>query len=474
MRVALYPRVSGHLQEENYSIPEQIQRMQQYCLAKEWTVYKTYTDSGFSGGGLDRPGLQAMIADIEAGKIDMVLVYKLDRLSRSQKDTLYLIEDVFEANGVAFTSMTENFDTSTPFGKAILGVLSVFAELERSRIRERTMMGQEARALEGKHHGGRWIAIGYDLNDEGELVVNEYEKMQLHFAAEKILAAGPSAQLRTICDEMNAKGFRHKGAQGGDGTWNPKTLKRALSNPAIIGKSKYKDTYVEGIHDPIMNYTMFADLQLIFSQRGEMYGTKYKAHKSLLGGIIYCTHCGAKYTRTANGAGKAWYACYSRCKKGGPKMVKDPNCKNIYHRTEELDSFIIDEIKKMSLSPEYIEELRERKPVNDNAEKVKTIRSKIEGIDKQISKLMDLYAIGSMPIEMISGKVTELDKTKKALEAELDSLEIPKNKMSTQMIMDIASCLDENSTLEEQRAVVSKLIHHIDIDNDNVYIHCKF
>ena len=112
MRVALYPRVSGHEQEDNYSIPEQIERMKKYCDAKDWMVYKIYTDSVQSGADMDRPGLQSMIKDCEAGKIDMVLVYKLDRLSRSQKDTMYLIEDVFEKNNVGFTSMTENFDTS--------------------------------------------------------------------------------------------------------------------------------------------------------------------------------------------------------------------------------------------------------------------------------------------------------------------------------------------------------------------------
>ena len=84
MRVALYPRVSGHEQEDNYSIPEQIERMKKYCESRDWMVYKIYTDSGFSGASLERPGLQAMIKDVEDGKVDMVLVYKLDRLSRSR------------------------------------------------------------------------------------------------------------------------------------------------------------------------------------------------------------------------------------------------------------------------------------------------------------------------------------------------------------------------------------------------------
>ena len=102
MRVALYPRVSGHEQEDNYSIPEQIDRMKKYCESKDWMVYKIYTDSVQTGATMDRPGLQSLIKDCENGKFDMVLVYKLDRLSRSQKDTMYLIEDVFEKNKTFF------------------------------------------------------------------------------------------------------------------------------------------------------------------------------------------------------------------------------------------------------------------------------------------------------------------------------------------------------------------------------------
>lgn len=124
MRVALYPRVSGHEQEDNYSIPEQIDRMKKYCESKDWTVYKIYTDAGYSGATLERPALQQLIRDAEQKKFDMVLVYKLDRLSRSQKDTLFLIEDVFEKYEIGFSSMTENFDTSTPHGKFIIGILS--------------------------------------------------------------------------------------------------------------------------------------------------------------------------------------------------------------------------------------------------------------------------------------------------------------------------------------------------------------
>ena len=116
VNVALYPRVSTSRQfEDGYSIGEQIDRLTKYCEAKGWTVFKIYTDAGYSGANTDRPALKEMVKAVEDGLVDIVLVYKLDRLSRSQKDTLSLIEH-FEEHNVGFVSVTESFDTSTPYG----------------------------------------------------------------------------------------------------------------------------------------------------------------------------------------------------------------------------------------------------------------------------------------------------------------------------------------------------------------------
>ena len=114
-------RVSTDAQfEEGYSIEQQKEMLEAYCKAKRIEEYECYIDPGFSGSNIERPAMQNLIRDIREGRITHVLVYKLDRLSRSQKDTLYLIEDVFNTHDVTFTSLNENFDTSTPTGKAML------------------------------------------------------------------------------------------------------------------------------------------------------------------------------------------------------------------------------------------------------------------------------------------------------------------------------------------------------------------
>ena len=176
----MYVRVSSKEQVDGYSIGEQIERLEKYADAMEWDIIKTFVDPGYSGGNTDRPGLKEMIKEIEKGGVDKVVVYKLDRLSRSQLDTLYLIEKVFLANNTDFVSMSENFDTSTPFGRAMIGILAVFAQLEREQIKERTMVGKEARAKEGKWGGGSTEPIGYNYNIAKDLLeVDEYEAMQV-------------------------------------------------------------------------------------------------------------------------------------------------------------------------------------------------------------------------------------------------------------------------------------------------------
>ena len=147
---AIYTRVSTDDQaREGTSLAEQRDRLQAYCKSQGWQIHDVYEDDGFSGKNLDRPAMQRLIEDARQKQFDVVVVYKLDRLSRSQKDVLYLLEDVFEPAGIGFKSATEPFETTTPFGKAVIGMLAVFAQLERDTIQARTQGGKHRRLAEG-------------------------------------------------------------------------------------------------------------------------------------------------------------------------------------------------------------------------------------------------------------------------------------------------------------------------------------
>ena len=153
MKVALYARVSTEQQIDNYSIPLQRERLEAFCTSKGWTHTQEYIDAGYSGSNLNRPALQQLQKDIQNKKINMVIVYRLDRLSRSQRDTLYLIEEVFLPHEVEFISLSETIDTTTAFGRAAIGVLSVFAQLERETIHRTFMEAVITKWYEKKDYG---------------------------------------------------------------------------------------------------------------------------------------------------------------------------------------------------------------------------------------------------------------------------------------------------------------------------------
>ena len=147
---ALYLRVSTEAQaDEGYSLAAQAEKLEAYCRMKGIDRFTQYVDGGFSGSNLSRPAVTQLIDCIRRGEVERVVVYKLARLSRSQKDTLYLIEDVFAPHGVDFVSINENIDTGTPYGRAMIGILSAFAQLERENIFLRTRMGMVERVKQG-------------------------------------------------------------------------------------------------------------------------------------------------------------------------------------------------------------------------------------------------------------------------------------------------------------------------------------
>lgn len=480
MRVALYIRVSTQEQAtEGYSVGEQTERLKKYAEAMGWEIYKIYVDPGYSGGNTDRPGLSDMIKDVKTGEIDKVVVYKLDRLSRSQLDTLYLIEKVFLANDTDFVSMNENFDTSTPFGRAMIGILAVFAQLEREQIKERMGMGKEARAKEGKWHGGSTQPIGYDYDPATDkLSINDYEAMQVRELYELFLNGTP---LRTVERMFNEKGYTHK-----HGIWDPKAMRRVMANKLNIGYIKHRDEWYPGDHDPIIDEKTFNEATRLLKNRLEQYqlaGVKPGAQTTYLGGILHCKHCGGKYSKVLNSRYKEgkpkvyWYSCYSRCKKV-KKMIKDPNCKNKNWKMTELDNLVFEEIKKLAVDPEYIHQIRKEKhDKSDTPNKIDIIKHEIEKIDEQISRFMDLYGIGKFTIDQVSSKVDPLNEQKKALEKELDNLNAETGELTEEETYQIASSFAEaleSGDFDAIRLVVESLIYYIEIDNEDVYIHWKF
>jgi len=459
-RVACYVRVSTDNQIENYSIEEQTKRLQAYCKAKGWHIYKFYSDAGYSGGNTNRPALKQVLKDIDHNLIDVVIVYKLDRLSRSQKDTLTLIEDRFLKKNINFVSISENFDTSTPFGRAMIGVLSVFAQLEKDQITERFTMGRIGRAKNGYFHGGPTPPTGYDYID-GNLVINEYEAIQVREVFERFLKGQSINSIRAYMSEHYTNKY---------GNWNSHTLVlNILKNCTYIGKIKFKGSEYVGKHKPIISEETFYSAQKLFkdSNRENSKTTPQKnpfRANNLLTGLLICSKCGAGFC-----GNHGFYTCYSRGKTDKRK-IKDPNCKNKKWPIKELDKLIKGEILNFEFDKTFFISKKNKDPLSN----VDTINQRINKIDKQINKIIDLYQISSISTNQISERIAKLKKEREIL---CKSKNAPKIEDSNVSVIDTSLYLKyvfTNGTLDEQRLLVRSLINHISINDNELDFHWSF
>ena len=466
--VAIYVRVSTQEQaDEGYSLGEQEARLRSYCEAKGWSVYKPYIDGGFSGGNIERPALSNLIKDAKLHKFDTVLVYKLDRLSRSQKDTLFLIEDVFLKNKVDFVSMSENFDTSTPFGKAMIGILSVFAQLEREQIKERMQLGKVARAKDGYFHGGGFEPIGYNYID-GELVINEYEAKQVREVYDLFLKGYPLARIRKILEN---KGYRTK-----YGNWySDSSVKSCLTTPIYYGMVTYNGVQYEGRHEGIVSKELFDKVQARFKELDIHNPNKTGSRKTpfkptqLLSGLS-----------TEKDGFKGWdyYACYSRVK-SNRRMVKDPNCKAKRWRVDVADKLVIDEILKLQFDENYINEIIDNNTDSTPTDDIKIIETRLATIKTQIDKVMDLYQLDSIPLDTVASRLSTLNTERTALEYELADLkDNSKNSTSTvketKKLLKNAKVILESDDMDKKRMLIHSLIDRIEFYDDTIKIFWSF
>ena len=475
-RAALYIRVSTLEQaQEGYSIGAQKERLMAYCKAHDWAVADFYIDGGYSGSNLDRPGIQKLVAEVDS--FDLVLVMKLDRLSRSQRDTLHLIEEVFLPAGVDFVSMSESFDTSTPFGRAMIGILSVFAQLEREQIKERTFMGRLERAKEGLYHGGMFFPIGYDYDSSGRLSVNEYEAAQVR----KIYAW----YLEGTSPEKIAERLRDQGYSNRYGSWNEisgrASVLRILSSDVYLGTLRFAGVVVEHAHDAIIDQETFEKATALRMKRREVFGDSPYQSKYLLVGLCWCARCGARYAVKHNYGGYKYYVCYSRARTV-KRMIKAEHCDNKNWRLDELDTYVEREVSRLLFDPGYYQALLKRKKkaaAETGPSDADVIRSKVADLDKQIGRLMDLYQDERMPVDVVSSRIDKLHRDKLALEEHLAAIVPPKPKRDydedafSGLLADFATVW-ESAGLEERREIISALIKKITLDGDRVDIEWAF
>lgn len=358
-RCAVYCRVSSdeRLDQEFNSIDAQKEAGQAYVASQRsegWiAVPDDYDDPGFSGGNIDRPGLKRLMADIERGLVDIVVVYKIDRLTRSLADFSKMVE-VFERQGISFVSVTQQFNTTTSMGRLMLNVLLSFAQFEREVTGERIRDKIAASKRKGLWMGGV-PPLGYDVANR-LLVINETEAAVVHRIFSEMLTVGSPTQIgRTLTAEgITTKAWTTQEGQMRSGAQiDKKYLHKLLRNRIYLGELSHKGSWFPGAHKAIIDHGLWGQVHEILSRDSHTRSVETKIRSrtdALLRGLLYAP------------TGERMYPTYSR--KNGRKYpyyvskseIRFGTASKTYERipAEEVEAATVAQIKSVLSSPESI------------------------------------------------------------------------------------------------------------------------
>lgn len=268
IRAAIYIRVSTLDQaREGYSLEAQERTLRKWCTDKGYSVYDLYADKGISGKDIEhRPEMNRLLKDAESGNFDMVVFWALSRFTRSVSD-LYITLEKFQRWNVSMSSYTEAFDTSTPMGRAMIGIIGVFAQLERELTSERVFAALEERAVQGKRTCHE--ALGYDRSGKDTFTINEKEARYVRFCfAEYLLRKN----LSEVAAEAKKRGF--KGKRGKIPTaW---TIQTILTRPIYCGYNSFCGNIYKGNYAPIISAETYNRVQRLLRRQGKIIGRKAK------------------------------------------------------------------------------------------------------------------------------------------------------------------------------------------------------
>ncbi|MBZ6380100.1 hypothetical protein B5C34_14510 [Pacificimonas flava] len=319
-RCALYTRKSSEegLDQSFNSLDAQREACSAYVLSQAhegWTALPArYDDGGFSGGSMERPGLRALLADIEAGRIDTVVVYKIDRLTRSLADFARMVE-LFDKQDVSFVSVTQQFNTTSSMGRLTLNVLLSFAQFEREVTGERIRDKIAASKKKGMWMGGS-LPLGYDLpqDDARALAVNEIEAATVRMIFERYLELGSVNALKVSLDEdgiLSKRTVTRKGKVIGGKPFSRGALFYLLRNRTYLGKIVHKDEVYDGAHHAIVDQRLFTKVQRqLDRQRRRHGGAGSRRAAALLTGRIFDAESNPMSPTFSRGASGKLYRYY--------------------------------------------------------------------------------------------------------------------------------------------------------------------
>ncbi len=418
IRVALLTRISTDEVNQPYSLEAQATRLDQFVASQpSMRITHRFTDQA-SGATLERPGLQQALDLARAGAFDVLLVYRIDRLSRSIVGLMTVVEQLEQA-GVALKSATEPIDTQGPVGRMLLQLLGIFAEFERSMLIDRITAGFERKAARGEWLGGRG-PYGYDLDKNTKtLVVNHDEAavVQAVFAKYVTERHGGIA----IANWLSDTGRRTKYG----GLWSGQTVLRVLRNPVYIGKISHDSAIHEGKHDAIVDPALFDRAQAILNERSAQPTPTTATTDYLLSGLTRCTDCqGAYIGQRAHGrrGPYPYYVCRSRATKGARA------CTGSRIPAKELEKRVIDSLLTTYDDLDLFEEaignavtaIDDRQP--QFVEELTSTEAQLRDTTAAIDRYLHAFETGGMPETVCAPRLDELAERRQELLDHRDDL----------------------------------------------------
>jgi len=494
VRCAIYTRKSTDegLDQEFNSLDAQRESGEAYVSSMKhegWVCLPTrYDDGGFTGGNMDRPAIQRLMEDIEAGKVDCVVVYKVDRLSRSLLDFAKMME-TFERRQVSFVSVTQQFNTTSSMGRLTLNILLSFAQFEREIISERTRDKMAAARRKGKYVGGAPI-LGYDIDRERScLVVNEHEAARVQKIFELYLEQ--QSLIPTIA-ELDRRGWvtkrwtTKKGKQRGGQPFNKNNLYGLLTNATYIGNICYKDEVYEGQHQAIVDPEIFERVQRLLRLNHRTGGTRVRnKFGALLKGLLHCVPCGCSMTHshtTKNGSKRyRYYVCVNAQKRGWQ------NCPSRSIPAAEIERFVVDQIRAVACDPGLIAETlaQARQHVEESLRTLETERQSIDrdvvGTNTEIRKVA-IEAAGADSDTPATRRLADLQERVQSGERRLTEIREEASRLRAELVdkQDVARALHEFDPMwdslspREQARVLHLLIEHVDYDGKDGTVSVTF
>ena len=496
--VAIYSRVSTIEQaEEGYSIDEQERLLIEWCKKMDYEVYKCYADRGISGKDIkSRPALKELLSDAEEKKFQMVISWKINRISRKLEDVLKIV-NLLENNNISFKSYSEPFETNTPAGKMQFQMMALIGEFERGTIAQNVKMGMCAKARAGEWCGGR--VLGYDLvqmekqpgakRTKTKLVINEKEAEAVRFIFNEY---GNGKGYKAITNQLNKIGYKTKLGNN----FSVGSIREILTNPVYIGKVRYNvrqnwsekrrrninanPIITDGIHEPIIEEGLWDKVQAIMeSKKGKpsrIYDGEYP-----LTGILRCPKCGAGMviSRTTNkladGTQKriAYYCC------GAWKNKGTSVCNSNTIRVDKANEYVFNKISELLSNEKMVKSIvnninKERhKKINPAKKELERIDKELEKIDRKKTKLFEAYEEELISKEEFKERKDELNKRAKNLQEEKEpflvtlsddvSEEIPYEFIKS-ILENFGKVLAESVTREQQKKLLHMIISEITIN----------